>query len=101
LRAHLLIAAVGCLFLLPTGCGSSENAVPGKGNASTTSTPVNTTTASNDVSEPVIDGRFPVGADGHKLAMLCLGEGSPTIILESGVEMPSHSSPASWIRWRS
>jgi hypothetical protein len=84
LRAHLLIAAVGCLVLLPTGCGSSDNAAPGKGNASTTSTPVNTTTASNDVSEPVIDGRFPVGADGHKLAMLCLGEGSPTIILESG-----------------
>ncbi len=43
-----------------------------------------TTATSSDVSEPVVDGRFPVGPDGRKLALLCLGEGSPTIILASG-----------------
>jgi pimeloyl-ACP methyl ester carboxylesterase len=39
---------------------------------------------SPDAAQPPIDGRFAVGADGRELAMLCLGAGSPTIILTSG-----------------
>ena len=81
------------------GCGGDESQEAGK---TTTTGTTTTTETSNDVFEPVIDGRFPVGPHGHELAMLCLGEGSPTIILVSGDgEMPSHSSPALWIRWRS
>ena len=38
----------------------------------------------NDVSEPAIDERFAVDADGRQLALLCYGEGSPTVFLEPG-----------------
>jgi pimeloyl-ACP methyl ester carboxylesterase len=38
----------------------------------------------NDVSEPAIDERFAVDADGRQLALLCYGEGSPTVVLEPG-----------------
>jgi pimeloyl-ACP methyl ester carboxylesterase len=38
----------------------------------------------NDVSEPAIDERFVVDADGRQLALLCYGEGSPTVFLEPG-----------------
>jgi hypothetical protein len=38
----------------------------------------------NDVSEPAIDERFAVDAEGRQLALLCYGEGSPTIFLEPG-----------------
>jgi hypothetical protein len=79
-RTGLLLIFVP-LSLVP-GCGGDEGREAGKTTTTETTTTIETSTAS-DVSEPVIDGRFPVGADGHKLAMLCLGEGSPTIILES------------------
>jgi hypothetical protein len=80
-RTGLLLIFVP-LSLVP-GCGGDESQEAGKTTTTDTKSTTETSTASNDVSEPVIDGRFPVGADGHKLAMLCLGEGSPTIILES------------------
>jgi alpha/beta hydrolase fold len=38
----------------------------------------------NDVSEPTIDERFAVDADGRELALLCYGEGSPTVFIEPG-----------------
>ena len=38
----------------------------------------------NDVSQPAIDESFAVDADGRKLALLCYGEGSPTVFLEPG-----------------
>jgi pimeloyl-ACP methyl ester carboxylesterase len=38
----------------------------------------------NDVSEPAIDERFAVDADGRQLALLCYGEGSPMVFLEPG-----------------
>jgi hypothetical protein len=38
----------------------------------------------NDVSEPTIDERFAVDADGRELALLCYGEGSPTVFMEPG-----------------
>lgn len=40
--------------------------------------------APNDVSEPTIEQRFAVDADGRQLALLCYGEGSPTVFLEPG-----------------
>lgn len=40
--------------------------------------------SANDVSEPSIDRRFAVDADGRQLALLCYGEGSPTVFLEPG-----------------
>jgi pimeloyl-ACP methyl ester carboxylesterase len=38
----------------------------------------------NDVSEPAINESFVVDADGRQLALLCNGEGSPTVFLEPG-----------------
>lgn len=38
----------------------------------------------NDVSEPAIDQSFAIDADGRRLALLCYGEGSPTVFLEPG-----------------
>lgn len=38
----------------------------------------------NDVSQPAIDESFAVDADGRQLALLCYGEGSPTVFLEPG-----------------
>ena len=38
----------------------------------------------NDVSEPTIEESFAVDADGRQLALLCYGEGSPTVFLEPG-----------------
>jgi alpha/beta hydrolase fold len=83
-RTGLLLGFIFVPLALMPGCGGDEGQEAGKTPMAGTTTTTETSTASNDISEPVIDGRFPVGADGHKLAMLCLGEGSPTIILESG-----------------
>jgi pimeloyl-ACP methyl ester carboxylesterase len=37
-----------------------------------------------DVSEPAINQRFAIDADDRRLALLCYGEGSPTVFLEPG-----------------
>ena len=83
-RPGLLLGFIFVPLALMPGCGGDESQEAGKTPMAGTTTTTETSTASNDISEPVIDGRFPVGADGHELAMLCLGEGSPTIILVSG-----------------
>ena len=80
-RAGLLLGFIFVPLTLMPGCGGGESQEAGKTTMPGTTT---TTETSNDVSEPVIYGRFPVGADGNELAMLCLGEGSPTVILMSG-----------------
>jgi hypothetical protein len=82
-RTGLLLGFIFVPLVVLLGCGGGESQEAGETQTGTTTT-TETSTASNDVSEPVIDGRFAVGADGHDLAMLCLGEGSPTIILMSG-----------------
>ena len=80
-RTGLLLGFILVPLALLPGCGGDE----GREAEKTTTTDTTTTTeTSNDVSEPVIDSRFTVGPNGRKLAMLCLGEGSPTIILASG-----------------
>jgi pimeloyl-ACP methyl ester carboxylesterase len=38
----------------------------------------------SQVSEPAIDESFAIDADGRQLALLCYGEGSPTVFLEPG-----------------
>ena len=38
----------------------------------------------SDVSEPAIDEHFAIDADDRQLALLCYGEGAPTILLEPG-----------------
>jgi pimeloyl-ACP methyl ester carboxylesterase len=74
-RTFLVVLA--SLIVLSSGCGSDSEP-----SSVTTSTSASST-ESTDVSGPVIDERFAVGA-GHELAMRCFGQGSPVIILESG-----------------
>ena len=83
-RTGLLLGFVFVPLALIAGCGGGEGPEAGKRTTTDATTTSETSTASNDVSEPVIDGSFPVGAGGRELAMFCLGGGSPTIILMSG-----------------
>jgi pimeloyl-ACP methyl ester carboxylesterase len=75
-QPHYLLAV-----LLPAialgGCGS-------EGNSSTTGPAEQT--PRHDVTQRPADGRFPVGADRHELAVHCVGTGTPTIILEAGTD---------------
>jgi pimeloyl-ACP methyl ester carboxylesterase len=80
-RTGLLVGFIFVPLALMPGCGGDEGPEAGK---TTTTDAMTTTETSDDVPQTVIDGRFPVGADNRKLAILCLGEGSPTILLESG-----------------
>ena len=36
--------------------------------------------------DPTIDGTFEVGPDGHHLFLRCVGQGTPTIVLEAGTD---------------
>jgi pimeloyl-ACP methyl ester carboxylesterase len=49
---------------------------------STASVPVSTSI--DPAAEPSIDGSYAVGTDGRRLALVCWGEGSPTVVLETG-----------------
>lgn len=69
------------LVVLSSGCGSDSD----PSSLGTTTTPSTPSTESADVSGPVIDDRFAVGA-GYELEMRCFGEGSPVIIFEPGTD---------------
>lgn len=68
------------LVVVTAGCGSDSEP-----SSVATTPPSATSTESADVSEPVIDDRFAVGA-GYELEMRCYGEGSPVIIFEAGTD---------------
>ncbi len=68
------------LVVLSSGCGSDSDS-----SSVATTPPSATSTESADVSGPVIDDRFAVGA-GYELEMRCYGEGSPVIIFEAGTD---------------
>jgi pimeloyl-ACP methyl ester carboxylesterase len=67
------VLGVVCLAVVSTGCGSSDDSPSAAASSIAT-----------DVSQPVIDDRFAADADGRQLALLCYGEGSPTVFLEPG-----------------
>jgi len=60
-------------------CGSDGESATG-GPARAEQTP------HQDLTQRPADGRFPVGADRHRIAIHCVGKGSPTIILEGGTD---------------
>ena len=65
-----------------TACGSDGNE-----SAATTSEATSSATSTAQAtgnSEPVIDDRFAVDAEGRQLALVCYGEGSPMVFLEPG-----------------
>lgn len=42
------------------------------------------TNVAEALADPTVDGRFEVAADGRRLYLTCWGEGSPTVVLDSG-----------------
>ena len=67
----LLVLVVGTVV----GCGGDSDAEEGDRPA---------TSATEALANPTVDGRFEVAADGRRLYLTCWGEGSPTVVLDSG-----------------
>ena len=75
-----LLAAIGLAIALVGGsCGGDDS--PAAAEAQTG--PSATTTAPDPLATPSVEGSFPV-ADGRKLALMCWGSGSPTVVLDAG-----------------
>ena len=67
------------LALVAASCGGDDS--PAAAEAQTG--PSATTSAPDPLATPSVDGSFPV-ADGRKLALMCWGSGSPTVVLDAG-----------------
>lgn len=85
-RATLLFGLAFILVAFIAACGGDESEEAGETATTETANTTETGTTASDASEPVIEGRFAVGADRHELAIRCLGKGSPTIVLEAGTD---------------
>src|SRR5688572_11022703 len=78
-RASLLAVAsvlAGC------GAGAGPSVAPVDTPSSTAAISVSPTPTVNPMASPSIEGRFAVAQDGRELALVCWGDGSPTVILE-------------------
>lgn len=78
----LVVAALAAA----AGCGGGESTPPDAQSGGSTATAVGngpTTTADDPLANPSVEGSFPVG-DGRELAVICWGEGSPTVVLDAG-----------------
>lgn len=75
------------LSIVLSGCGAAATATaPPAGTASPTTETISVspTPTLNPVSNPSIEGSFAVADDGRELTLVCWGEGSPTVMLETG-----------------
>ena len=73
------------MALLSASCTSGDPPEVTGSTLSDTRTASPTTSPSvNPAEQPSIDDRFAVAADGRRLALVCWGEGSPTVLLETG-----------------
>lgn len=68
----------------PSGTSPADGTVKTSTSAPATSVAATTTAPIDAASEPSIDGTYPVATNGRKLALVCWGEGSPTVLLETG-----------------
>lgn len=71
------------LILLLASCSSASSDTPAAQEPIFTSPDVGVT--GDPKLEPVIDGRFSIGAEG-RLALRCWGDGTPVIVLEAGAD---------------
>ena len=61
------------------GCGTADDGSP------RASGPTPASSAAVDpMATPAVDGRFPVGDEGRRLALRCWGSGSPTVVYGGG-----------------
>ena len=70
-----LVIALVAIGALATGCGGES------GSEATESTP---TGSLDPLATPTVEGLFEVTDDGRRLYLTCWGEGSPTVVLDSG-----------------
>jgi pimeloyl-ACP methyl ester carboxylesterase len=81
--ALVAITAAGCGGNSDTKAGGEPPESPSEATTfGTTST--SPSSSSDPAAEPSIDASFVVASDGRKLALRCWGEGSPTVLLETG-----------------
>ena len=80
-RRSLTLLAYSMLLAACGGTQPNATALPTVVASAATPTPIPT---EDVMSEPSLDGSFPVGEADRSLAITCWGEGSPTIILEAG-----------------
>jgi pimeloyl-ACP methyl ester carboxylesterase len=85
-----LLPALAISLLVITACtGDRESSGPTPSPVTFASAPaIATTTAATPSADPAtspsIEAKFAVGDDGRRLALVCWGEGSPTVLLETG-----------------
>lgn len=73
------------LMILVSGCGAAASASPaGTASPATATRGVSPTSTLDPMSNPSIEGSFAVADDSRELAIVCWGEGVPTVILETG-----------------
>ena len=83
MKAGLYFLLVGSI-VLAAGCGSDGSNSAGESPSATE--PTGTSSAASVLPETAIDDRFAVEPHGQELALRCLGDGSPVIILEAGTD---------------
>lgn len=81
--ALVAITAAGCDGSSDTNAGGEPPESP-SGASSLGDTSTSPPSSTDPTAEPSIDGKFVVAPDGRKLALRCWGEGSPTVLLETG-----------------
>jgi pimeloyl-ACP methyl ester carboxylesterase len=81
------VVAIAAAALVAASCGGGEDAQPDQQAAGSTSAATvgdsTTTMADDPLANPSVEGSYPVG-DGRKLAIVCWGKGSPTVVLDAG-----------------
>lgn len=81
-----LLALAACQDVQSPGAtdSPSPSAVASRTATASSPTPTPTPTTEDPASSPSVDGSFAVTPEGRKLAIRCWGEGSPTVLLETG-----------------
>jgi pimeloyl-ACP methyl ester carboxylesterase len=62
------------------GCGTADDGSPREASGPTPAS----SAAVDPMARPAVDGRFPVGDEGRRLALRCWGSGSPTVVYGGG-----------------
>jgi pimeloyl-ACP methyl ester carboxylesterase len=85
-----LLTVLAVPLLVVTACASgpgSSGPTPSAvtvASAPTTASPIAASPPADPVAHPSINARFAVGDGARQLALVCWGEGSPTVLLETG-----------------
>lgn len=82
--AFRAVVGLAALVFVGSCTGSATPSPPPSPAASPRVTALAASPSTDPVENPSIEGRFAVGDDGRELALICWGDGSPTVLLETG-----------------